>query len=223
MKNATSEHFWGPLLGAGVISAAGWDQKISHWASTENPVYGSQQNADNYSNGFNKVLRFETYTSVFLTPSWEEDGQWTDYVFKKAKGYLVVRFSYSSARDFNNKIRSFTFRERPNEAGNDSFPSGHATTIGAGRNLTTKNISTIKMNEDLKKTINIINTTMAAGGIWARVEGNRHYPTDVLVGYSLGHFVSGFIYDSLMNLDKEETFTFYPTNKGAIALYEIRF
>lgn len=223
VKNASSEHFWAPLIGAGVISAADWDQKISNWASTETPIYGSQDNAEDYSNYFDQALKYEAYGTIFLTPSWEEDGEWTDYAVNKAKGTLVVWTSYTQARAFNNYIRSFTFRERPNHANNESFPSGHATTLSAGRNISNKNLSTVRMNEDLRKTVYILNTTAAAGGMWARVEGQRHYPTDVLVGYSLGHLVSGFLYDFLMNLEPEETFTFYPTNKGAVALYQFRF
>ena len=35
----------------------------------------------------------------------------------------------------------------------------------------------------------------------ARVEAEKHYPIDVLVGAALGHFLSAVIHDSMMGLD----------------------
>jgi hypothetical protein len=44
---------------------------------------------------------------------------------------------------------------------------------------------------------------------WARVEGEKHYPTDVLVGAALGNFITRFVHDAFMNLDEHERFSFY--------------
>ena len=34
----------------------------------------------------------------------------------------------------------------------------------------------------------------------ARVEAQRHYPSDVLAGTALGHFLTAFIHDAFLNL-----------------------
>jgi len=35
------------------------------------------------------------------------------------------------------------------------------------------------------------------------VEGKAHYPSDVLAGAALGHFLTAFIYDAFMNLPED--------------------
>ncbi|MCM2350516.1 MAG: hypothetical protein NDI69_10890 [Bacteriovoracaceae bacterium] len=87
-----------------------------------------------------------------------------------------------------------------------SFLSGHSTE-----------------DSHLRTGIKAANTTLAAGTLWARPEGQRHYPSDVLVGYALGTFLSGFIYDSLMNLDSDESFSIIPLGDQASASYSIQF
>jgi len=46
---------------------------------------------------------------------------------------------------------------------------------------------------------------IAAGTAWARVEGGVHYPSDVLAGMALGHFVAAFINDAFMGLNDSAT------------------
>jgi membrane-associated phospholipid phosphatase len=44
---------------------------------------------------------------------------------------------------------------------------------------------------------------------WARVEGEKHYPTDVLVGAALGNFLTRFVHDAFLNLEPDDEFSFY--------------
>lgn len=44
---------------------------------------------------------------------------------------------------------------------------------------------------------------LASGVAWARLEGRHHYPSDVLAGAALGHFITAFIHDAFMNLPKD--------------------
>ena len=63
---------------------------------------------------------------------------------------------------------------------------------------------------------------IAAGTAWARIEAGEHYPSDVLVGYALGHFFSAFIQDAFLGLDTKEGpfITVTPSKKGiALGLY----
>jgi membrane-associated phospholipid phosphatase len=41
---------------------------------------------------------------------------------------------------------------------------------------------------------------LASGVAWARVEARVHYPSDVLFGAALGHFLAAFIHDAFLNL-----------------------
>jgi hypothetical protein len=52
-----------------------------------------------------------------------------------------------------------------------------------------------------KKVLRYSTNTVAVATAWARVEAEKHYPTDVLVGAALGHFLTAVIHDSAMGLD----------------------
>jgi membrane-associated phospholipid phosphatase len=56
------------------------------------------------------------------------------------------------------------------------------------------------------KTANLV--TAATTG-WARVEGQKHYPSDILAGACLGNFITTFIHDAFLNLPEDSTFSFY--------------
>ena len=48
---------------------------------------------------------------------------------------------------------------------------------------------------------------IAAGTAWARVEGCKHYPSDVLFGAALGNFVAIFVHDAFLPADSITRFT----------------
>ena len=50
----------------------------------------------------------------------------------------------------------------------------------------------------------IAKAALDAGTAWARVEGERHYPSDVLAGMAIGHFFGAFITDAFLGLDYED-------------------
>jgi hypothetical protein len=43
---------------------------------------------------------------------------------------------------------------------------------------------------------------------WARVEGAKHFPSDVLAGAALGYFITAFIHDAFLGLPDEDRFGF---------------
>ena len=49
-------------------------------------------------------------------------------------------------------------------------------------------------------------TTFAAATAWSRVEGGKHYPSDVLFGAALGNFIAVFIHDAFLNADSKVRF-----------------
>jgi membrane-associated phospholipid phosphatase len=42
--------------------------------------------------------------------------------------------------------------------------------------------------------------TLAAGTAWARVEAQKHFPSDILAGAALGNFVASFVHDAFLGL-----------------------
>lgn len=164
------------------------------------------------------------YASIPFTSSWSDDGGWFDYGMNKFKGSLFVYGSTKLGIDTTNNIRKFARRQRPNESDHRSFPSGHATSAGSQRAVASRNLQHIEMPPLFQKSLQLVTSTAAAGTLWARVEARAHYPTDVLVGYSVGSFISGIIYDTFMNLSPNESFGLYPGKDGAVtASYNLSF
>lgn len=223
-RNASSAHVWVPLAGAGAIHWSGWDHKLSRWANSGQGIYDDQTAADNWSDNFNNVLKFEAYATTLLTPSMNDDGKLSGYLWNKTKGALVVNLSSLSSSYSHDVLAKAAHRQRPNRMDFRSFPSGHSTDAGARTMINSKNLDYIDMNDDVRLGLKVANTTMATGTLWARLEGRRHFPSDVLCGYALGSFMSGFIYDALLGMNPDESFVVAPTGDGKYtAQYTYRF
>jgi membrane-associated phospholipid phosphatase len=89
------------------------------------------------------------------------------------------------------------------------MPSGHASSAFSGMALANRNLDYIQMHPYARNGLKAANIAAAASVAWARVEGEKHYPTDVLVGAALGNFLTRLVHDSFMNLDEHEQFSFY--------------
>jgi membrane-associated phospholipid phosphatase len=74
------------------------------------------------------------------------------------------------------------------------------------------------MTVDGRADARVGNIVLATGVAWARVEAGAHYPSDVLAGAALGHFLSAFIYDGFMGLPEHKRWGLYvsPTKGGAM-------
>ena len=74
------------------------------------------------------------------------------------------------------------------------------------------------MPEEMRMPLQIGNIVLATGVAWARVKAGAHYPSDVLAGAALGHFLSAFIYDAFTGLPEHKRWGLYvsPTKGGAM-------
>ena len=222
-KNITSAHVWAPVASAGVLNVMAWDNNLQNWINHERIIFDDQTEAENYSYTFNEILKYEMYLSIFITPSNDSENDLGNYALNKLKGGTLVNVASSASTQAHHILRKSTDRTRPSGHDNNSMPSGHATQSGARRVLVTRNLEATDIQKTHQLLINTLNTTLSAGVMWARVEGDNHYPTDVLMGYALGSFLSGFIYDSLINLEPNHTFSLAPVKQGAEARYTINF
>ncbi|MCM2348668.1 MAG: hypothetical protein NDI69_01525 [Bacteriovoracaceae bacterium] len=78
VKNIHNPHVWGPLLGAGFIYTASYDQKISDWSTGDFFIFRDDEAAEKYSSRLLEVLQVEAYASIFLPPSMPQDGDWNE-------------------------------------------------------------------------------------------------------------------------------------------------
>ncbi|MCO4756018.1 MAG: phosphatase PAP2 family protein [Bacteriovoracaceae bacterium] len=223
IKNIKSAHFWAPLGLASLIHLSKSDDKISEWAYEHKPIYGTRENAMEKSDELNTILEAQMYSSVLLIPYMAKSDSPLYYSFAKAGSGLAAYLAFKQTRDVTYYAKVAANRERPNSADRLSFPSGHSSAASAARTVTSKNLELLGFSPTTELVWNGVNTTLAAGTLWARVESKWHYPVDTLVGYSLGQLISSTIYDSLSEFDPNSFFSFMFDKDGASANYKITF
>ena len=177
---------WVPLAGAAVIGVGGWDDDISDWAVEKTPLFGDD--AADVSDGLRTFNAGAWLVSAFLTPS--------DSIGSRARGLLVQGTAVTLEHYSVKGLKSITGRERPNGLDDESMPSGHTSRASIGAALAATNLEYMAMPDWARTGLQIgLHGTAAATG-WARVEAEKHYPTDVLVGYAIGQFVGRFLQEA---------------------------
>jgi hypothetical protein len=196
-----------------VLQIHDMDKRISDWASDNNPVFGSNKNASNWSNYLETTSGAVYFTTVMATPSGKDTSDWLK---AKAKGLAIGVAASGITGKSTSLIKGLTKRTRPNGANDKSLPSGHASGTAVFTTLARRNLDSIPMSQESRLFADIGIIGLAAGTGWARVEAKAHYPSDVLAGYALGHFFSAFINDAFLGLDNEKApqLTLEPSRKG---------
>jgi hypothetical protein len=211
-----------PLGAALVFSVDDFDERVSDWAVEHNPVFGSEADARDASDYLRTTLQAEAVVTALATPSGDVPGQW---MVSKAKGFGVELAAIGATSSISGWLKDSTDRTRPDKSNDRSFPSSHASGAFSYMTLANRNIDSIDIPPALKPPLKITNYLLASGVAWARVEGQRHYPSDVLAGAALGHFLTAFIHDAFMNLpeDGNVDFVVFPVRKGAGVALALRF
>jgi len=202
IRAAKSPYTWAPLAGAALLQIGDLDTELADWASDHTPVFGSQQSARDASGFLNDLSAAAWLGTSFATPSGESSEEW---LVAKTKGIAVGLSASLLTGGITSVVKDWSNRTRPDGSNTNSFPSGHSSSASAYATLASRNLRSIDMGPNLRKTMEISFGVIAAGTAWARVEGNVHYPSDVLAGMALGHFVAAFINDAFMGLSDPAT------------------
>jgi membrane-associated phospholipid phosphatase len=190
-----SPRFWGPLAAAGVFQIDGWDRKVSNWARAHTPVFGSQSNAADWSDRLRSASAYAYVASVLATPSGSEPGPW---VLDKLKGTAVGLAAIAVTDGESLLLKDVTARERPNGQDDQSMPSSHASRSAVLTQLAQRNLESIPMPLAIRRTLDIGLDALTYGTAWARVESGFHFPSDTLVGISIGNFNGAFFNDAFL-------------------------
>jgi hypothetical protein len=219
---ALSPETWGPVAGALALQAGHMDRRISDWASDNHPVFGSQDNADKWSDYLRDASGGAYLVTVVSTPSGDDSSEW---LTSKAEGLVVGFASYTVAGGETSLIKKTFKRTRPDRSNDESFPSGHVIAASTFTTLARRNLEYISISQGSRLAAGIGITGLSVGTAWARVEAKKHYPSDVLAGYALGHFFSAFINDAFLGLNyqKAPTVTIEPSRKGVRVGLNINF
>ena len=188
-----------PLVGAGVFSIGDFDEKVSRWATKHCPIYGTPENAADTRQVIKDILEIEMYMTALAASDSRLERAGVDWLALKA---------VHSSTSF---LKQETNRARPNGANDLGFPSGCTSKAFASATLSNRNIGHIDM--PLRRGIQFGNIGLASSVGWSRIESGVHYPSDVLAGAALGHFLSAFIHDAIL----DKNFTIIPLEDGLMA------
>jgi membrane-associated phospholipid phosphatase len=198
VRAAKSPYTWAPLAGAALLQIDDWDSEVASWASENTPVFGSQQSARDASGILKDISAAAWLVTALATPGGDTSREW---FAAKGKGLAVDATAILLTGGITSAVKNWSDRTRPDGSGNDSFPSGHSSSAATFATLAARNTQYLDLGVNYRRTLDFGYGVVAAGTAWARVEGGVHYPSDVLVGMALGHFVAAFINDAFMGLN----------------------
>jgi PAP2 superfamily len=213
---------WAPLVGAAAFQIDDFDRRTSDWAREHTPVFGSQRNAERWSDDLRDASAIAHYVTIIATPSGDEPREW---IVNKAKGALVDAAAVAAAGFTTNAIKDVADRERPNGDDSESFPSGHTTSAAVHTRLASRNLESIDMSDGWRRGANVGLTALTLGTSWARVEAGWHYPSDTLVGMALGNFIASFVNDAFLGSPDSASgaLAMTPSDDGALLSWSVRF
>ncbi len=211
---ASDSWVWAPLTAAAALQVDNLDHRISHWARTHTPIFGSNANATSWSYRLRSASVGMDIAALLFAPSGRFGKRWIE---DKAKGYLVNLVAAETAIESNSLISRSVRRERPNHANDHSFPSNHTTTSAVYTRLAMLNLTQIPMGHRMRDAIDIGLHGLTFATAWARVEGGWHYPSDTLFGMALGNFCADFFTRAFMGLNNpRERLAFAPMPGGGL-------
>ncbi len=204
---------WTPLIGAAVFQIDDWDRRTADWAREHTPVFGSQRDAERWSDDLQDVSAFVHYTTIAIMPSGETAGEW---ISNKAQGLLVQVAAVSATANLTSRLKDFTDRPRPNGASKESFPSGHTSSAAVHTRLASRNVHALELSRRTTLAFDVSLHVLTIGTSWSRIEAGWHYPSDTLVGMAMGNFLASFFNDAFLENGTPAAFAVAPTQDGAM-------
>jgi membrane-associated phospholipid phosphatase len=212
---------WAPVAGAAVLQIDDWDERVSDWAYDTNPVFGTRKSAQNWSDGLVTVASVGYVASLFATPS---GGYGVDWWRAKWHGGMVGLGAIAASSLVTDGLKDVVDRERP-DSNENGFPSGHASLAGTADTLTVRNLKAIPMRDGTRTALSLGAEALTFATGWARIEAGAHYPSDVLVGMSIGNFFGLMFTDAFLRDGLSERFVlgFEPVQGGGRLAWQMRF
>ena len=206
---------WGPLLGAAAFQIDDLDRRTSDWARSHTPVFGSQENAEDWSDYLRTASAVAHYASIFATPGGGDGSAW---IANKAKGALVGVAAVSATVMVTRTFKTGIDRERPNGLAGESFPSGHTSASAVHTRLASRNLQSIDVTRTTRRSLDAGLYALTIGTSWARIEAGWHYPSDTLAAMAFGNFIASFVNDAFLGLDSAALPARISTVSGGVML-----
>jgi len=183
VATARDPRIWVPLAGAAALAVTDADDDLAEWAADEQPLFGAdaESTSDDLRTAGEAVWLLTALTAP--SPSLQD----------KAGGLLAGVAALNLEDAVTGAIKDASGRRRPDGSDDESFSSGHAGTASVATTMALANLDHHRLPRWADVSLRVGFHGIAAGTAWARVEAEKHYPTDVLVGYAVGRFVGGVV------------------------------
>ena len=214
VKAVTAPATWAPAAGALVLKVDDMDEDLADWATDHMFLFGSQDDAERAADLLNATAHASYLVTALLTPSGDKE-VWLN---AKLKG-IGVGFAAMMTSCGTTCVLKDTFSlTRPDGSNDRSFPSGHASSAATATMLASKNVEYLTLSNRKKTALHAGLTTLPFAVGWARVEANKHYPSDILFGIALGNLFGAFFNDAFLGIDSHDsiTVTIEPYKEGVM-------
>ncbi|HKF96564.1 MAG TPA: phosphatase PAP2 family protein, partial [Gammaproteobacteria bacterium] len=135
--------------------------------------------------------------TALATPSGDE--HWLE---NKAKGLGIGLAAEVTTAGLTEGFKTATGRQRPNGIGHSSFPSGHTSTAAVSATLASDTIDALNISQGSRIALKGLAAALTVGTAYARVEARQHFPSDVLAGAALGHFIGVFADEAFLGSEQ---------------------
>lgn len=184
--------------GAAAVFLSGTDQNISDWATSAHPVFGSSDRARTASDYFRNAavgtyLGAEAWRAI-VTPSFVSSD---DLLWTAGAGLMAIQ----STSSITSIAKKETGRLRPDASDLLSFPSGHTSSATVFATLASGTFQTLDLSSSREWGLRAFAGLLAGMTAWGRVEGKKHYLSDVLAGAALGYVCGAFFNNLLLEYD----------------------
>ncbi|MFO7305594.1 MAG: phosphatase PAP2 family protein [Gammaproteobacteria bacterium] len=210
---ASDPWVWAPLVGAALVQIDDWDRRAAAWACRHTPVFGSQSDAERWSDDLRDASAALHYVTIAVMPSGQTAGEW---LLNKARGTLVQVAAVSATANLNSRLKDISDRRRPNGSDTQSFPSGHTSAAAVHMRLASENMHALDLAPGVTRALDIGFYALTIGTSWSRIEAGYHYPSDTLVGMALGHFLASFVNGAFLGNDAPVQVAFHAADGGGL-------
>jgi hypothetical protein len=211
---------WAPLAASALVQIDDWDRRISDWAIGHTPVFGSQADAEEWSDDLRDASVLAHWATIAATPGGTEPKRW---LLAKTRGALVDAAAVASTVAVTRGLKTTIERKRPNGVDDESFPSGHTSSSAVHTRLASRNLRWIVMNGATRRTLDVGLTALTFGTSWARIEAGVHFPSDTLFSMALGTFIGSFVNDAFLGGGAAATLALQPLSDGASVSWRCNF
>lgn len=210
-KAIKDPNVWVPLAGAAIFALGDTDDDLTEDLSDNNPLFDSIDDARDASDAIRTFMITSAVASSFLQKYNSSEAGYKGL----RKSLLVDAASFGVTAAVTTSLKRIVKRTRPEGNTDTSFPSAHASAVFAANTLIGRRLDQSSLSLTSKKWLKVGFTGVSTLGAYARLEGNKHFASDVLMGAAIGHFIAATTFDTFSNQENTSV-TVTPVSQGLV-------